>query len=399
VTATDRALPTPSGYPALATTVFGGLLVLAGAAVLGSAVLPQVVPTIGPDPLTFWPADTWDFPTGNGETGLLFGSLVLPAAGFGLAYKDAGAAARRWISGVGFFVFAAQSLMLAAAVVWMTGLGLGAESIIAAPADKYAVAVISPVCLFVCAAAAAIMNVLGRRTTFDGRSDEYFATGSAVVRVNPLPVALHALWLLLAIAAWTAIVYLPLAAIAGVEALDLPFTMDRGVPQPWPRRPDDDFELAQVVYGGTVGIIAGAVLSSLLKKVLYRTVLRGTVGRVVNDAMVNRWRSIQPFVHYPLAISGLAATVCVLITASAVGSGAGVDSGAVGLFAVLGLLAAVVGIVLVANVWRTGDDPLRDLPIHQAVAGDVRGSFRTPSKRTRTSKREPKRTRGGARRR
>jgi hypothetical protein len=375
--------PPASGYPEVATTALGALLVLAGAVVLALAVLPQVVPTFGPDPLTFWPTDEWSRPATGTELGLLFGALVLPASGFTVAYRYAGAAGRRRISGVGIPVFLVQAVLLAAAVVWMTGLGLGANTIIAAPDSEYAVAVVSPVCLLLCAAAATIMNVLGRRTDLDDRADEYLATGSAVVRVRPLPVVVHALWLLLAVGAWLVIVYLPMAAMSRVEAMDLPFTVDPSVPRPWPDRVDDDFALAQVVYGATVGIVMGAVASSLLKKVLYRTVLRGTIGRAVPDATADNWRSIQPFVHYPLSLAGLAVTVCVLIATSAAGSGSPVDTGAITLFAVLGLLATVTGVVLVTNTWRTGDDPLRDLPIQQAVAGDVVASFRTPRRRRR----------------
>jgi hypothetical protein len=376
-------LPPASGYPAIATTVLGTLLVLAGAVVLGLVVLPHVVPTIGPEPLTFWPTDEWGLPTGGDELGLLFGALVLPAGGFSVAYRFAGPAARRWISGAGILVFLVQALLLAAAVVWMTGLGLGANTVIGAPDEEYAIVVIAPVCLLLCAAAAGIMNVLGRRTTFDRDADEYLATGSAVVRVRPLPVLVHVLWLLLAVAAWVAIVYLPMAAIARVEAMDLPFPADPTVPRPWPDGVDDDFALAQVVYGATVGIIMGAVASSLLKKVLYRTVLRDRIGRPVADATANNWRSIQPFVHYPLSLAGLAVTVCVLIAASAAASGSPIDTGSIALFAVLGVLATVTGVVLVTNVWKTGDDPLRDLPIQQAVAGDPAASFRTLRRRRR----------------
>jgi hypothetical protein len=376
-------LPPASGYPAIATTVLGALLVVAGVIVLGLVVLPHVVPTIGPEPLTFWPTDEWSLPTGGGELGLLFGALVLPAGGFSVAYRFAGSAARRWITGVGILVFLVQALLLAAAVVWMTGLGLGANTVIGGPAEEYAIVVIAPVCLLLSAAAAGVMDVLGRRTDFGGRADEYLATGSAVVRVRPLPVVVHVFWLLLAVAAWAVIVYLPAAAIARVEAMGLPFTADPSVPRPWPDRVDDDFALAQIVYGATVGIIMGAVASSLLKKVLYRTVLRDRIGRPVADATANNWRSIQPFVHYPLSLAGLAVTVCVLIAASAAGSGSPPDTGAIGLFAVLGVLATVTGVVLVINVWKTGDDPLRDLPIQQAVAGDPAASFRTPRGRRR----------------
>jgi hypothetical protein len=383
VTHPEHDPPTSSGYPSIATTVAGAMLVVAGMVVLGFAVLPQVVPTIGPEPLTFWPVDEWSLPADGTELGLLFGSLVLPASGFGLAYRDAGPAARRWISAACTLLFLVQGLLLAAAVLWMTGLGLGANTIIDAPRDSYAVAVIAPLCLLVCAAASAILNVLGRRSTFDARSAEYSTTGSAVVRITPLSLPAHALWLLLAVASWAVIVFVPLAAVARVAGMELPFAVDPTQPRPWPDRADDDFGLAQVVYGATAGIVTGAVASSLLKKVLYRTVLRGTVGRAVTDATANNWRSIQPFVHYPLALAGLAATVCVLVVTSATSSGSPVDSGVITLFTVLGGLATVTGVVLVVNIWKTGDDPLRDLPIQQAVPGDPGRSFRTPAKRRR----------------
>ena len=380
---TPPAAASPYG---LAAIVFGVLLLLAGPVVLAVAILPQLSPTFGPEWLTFWPIEA---PEDSAVLPLGLGVVVLPAAGFSMAYLNAGIVARRRISATCIAWFAAQTTLLIAAVLWITGGGLDAGTLIGTTSSEAPLVIASPLGLLVCTAAAAIMLALSKRTTFDAQSNEYFEQGNAVVRVTPLPVALHALWVVVSAAAWAAIVWLPIVAVERVNALELTSSsVPAGVAEPWPWYPHGDYEYARAVYAVVAGIIVGAVASSLLKKVLYRTILRDTIGRTVPGATQDSWRSIQPFVHYPIAIAGGAASASMLFLFPVEQRYDGaIDTGGAALFAVIGAVALIAGIYVVCSVWRSGDHPLFDSPLQKAVAGDIRGSFRTPARRKSASER------------
>ena len=363
----------------LAAVILGVLLTVAGPFVLAIAILPQLLPTFGPEPLTFLAITT---PEDKPVLPLGIGSLILPAAGFSIAYLNASIVVRRRISAACIAWFAAQTLLLAAAVVWITGGGLDAGTLIGTTSREAPAVIASPLGLLLCTAAAAIMLALSKRTTFDAQSDEYFARGDVVVRVTPLPVAVHALWVVVAAAVWAAVVWLPVLAVERVNDLGLTSSPAAGAAEPWPLYPHGDYEYARAVYAVVAGIILGAVASSLLKKVLYRTILRDTIGRTVPAATQNSWRSIQPFVHYPIAIAGgaAAASLLFLFPVEQRYDGA-IDTGGATLFAVIGAVALVAGAFMVCSVWRSGDHPLFDSPLQKAIAGNVRGSFATPARR------------------
>ena len=368
--------------------MFGVLLILAGPVVLAVAVLPQLLPTFGPEPLTFLAIEA---PEDNAVLPLGIGSLILPAAGFSLAYLNASIVVRRRISAACIAWFATQTLLLAAAVVWITGGGLDAGTLIGTTSREAPAVIASPLGLLLCTAAAAVMLALSRRTTFDAQSNEYFGQGNAVVRVTPLSVAVHTFWVGVAAAVWAAVVWLPILAVDRVNGLELTSSPAAGDAEPWPLYPHGDYEYARAAYAVVAGIIVGAVASSLLKKVLYRTVLRDTIGRTVPATTQNSWRSIQPFVHYPIAIAGGAATASMLFLFPVEQRYDGaIDTGGATLFAVIGAIGVVAGVFTICSVWRSGDHPLYDSPLQKAVAGNIRGSFATPLRRRSATTKRPK---------
>jgi len=377
------ARPTPFG---IASVVAGFLLVLAGPVVLALVSLPQLAPTFGPAPLTFIKPDRIGYPDDGNSLLLMLGVLVLPAGGFSLAYLSAGGRVRRWIAGFCVVFFAIQTVVLAAAVLWITGTGLGANALVRLSSDYDTGLVTSPVALLFCLAAAAIMFVLARRTSFDAQSEEYFGEGDAVVRVRPLPLAVHTLWLLLAVALCAAVVYLPLLAVERAELLDAATTPGMtpgvGMTAAWPGYPGGDFAVARGTYAVTLGIIAGAVLSSLIKKVLYRTLLRHSIGGLVSDAVGNRWRGLQNFAHYPIAVAGGTAAGAVLLLFPTEEFGYSSDT-AVAVFAGITAALVVLGVFMLSSVWKSGDDPLVDAALQQAKVADLHGSFAVPERRRR----------------
>jgi hypothetical protein len=383
---TQEGAPPAAASPfGLAAVTLGVLLIVAGPFVLASAILPQLLPTFGPEPLTFLAVEA---PEDKPVLSLGIGALILPAAGFSLAYLNAGIVVRRRISAACTAWFAAQTLLLAAAVVWITGGGLDAGTLVGTTSREASAVIASPLGLLLCAAAAAIMLALSRRTTFDAQSDEYFGQGDAVVRVTPLSVAVHALWAVVAAAVWAAVVWLPVLAVGRVNDLELISSPAAGSAEPWPLYPHGDYEYARAVYAVVVGVILGAVASSLLKKVLYRTILRDTIGRTVPAATQNSWRSIQPFVHYPIAIAGGAATASMLFLLPVEQRYDGaIDTGGATLFCVIAAIATVAGVFAICSVWRSGDHPLFDSPLQKAMAGDIRGSFATPARRKSAARR------------
>ena len=373
------AQPSPYG---VASVIAGIVFVLAGAAVLAAMSLPQLLPTFGADPFTFVKPDRVGYPEDGSPVLLMLGVILLPAGGFSLAYRSAGGRLRRWIAGSCVVFFAIQTVLLAAAVLWITGTGLGANALVRLTSDYDTGIVTSPVALLFCLAAAAIMFVLARRTSFDAQSAEYFGEGDAVVRVRPLPLAVHALWLLLAVALCAAVVYLPVLAVERAELLDTEMTPGVGMTAAWPGYPGGDFAVARGTYAVTLGILAGAVLSSLLKKVLYRTLLRNAIGGPVSDASENRWRGLQSFAHYPIAVAGGTATGAVLLLLPTEEFGYPSDT-AVTVFASITAALVVLGVFMLSSVWKSGDDPLFDAALQQAKVADLHGSFAVPERRGR----------------
>jgi hypothetical protein len=381
---TEPASPSPFGTAAV---VIGVLLVLAGPVVLGVAILPHVLPTFGPEPLTVRPRPASSLPEDGGTWSLYLGTLLLPAAGFSTAYLSARHRLRRWIAGACVVLFALQTVLLAAALLWVTGSGLPASAILDADRDSSTAIVTAPLALLFCLAAAAIMYVLAGRTDFDAKSAEYFARGDAVVRVRPLPLRFHALWLLVALAVWAALVWLPVIAVGRIQSLGLDELV--GGPEPWPVSVSDDFAIARAAYAVVIGIVAGGILSSLAKKALYRSPLGASLQRPVDDRTADRWRGLQPTTHYPIALAGGTLTACALFLVPSDRHPYGVsepDTTAIAIFASISVALVVLGGVLVASAWKTGDDPLHDAPLQRARPYDLQGSFARPARRTRAKR-------------
>ena len=398
MTAHKRAQPDPADHaPAdqspfgAARVVVGLLLVLAGAVVLAVAMLPQLVPTFGADPFTFLIQDRTGAPEDGNGTLLTFGALVLPAGGFSLAYLSATSRTRLWIAGFCAVFFTLQTLLLAGAVLWITGTGLHAAALFALPRSFDTGVITSPLALLFSVAAAVIMFVLAKRTTFDAQSADYFAEGNTVVRVRPLPVVVHALWAVVALAVLAAVLYLPLALIERAALDPAAGTLPEGSSAPWPRYTDLDFADARAAYAVTVGILVGAIVSSLIKKVLYRTVLRGYIGAPVSAQTEDRWKGIQSFAHYPIAVAGGTATAAVLFLLPT-NDYDEPDATAIAIFTSISIALLFLGLFLLSSVWKSGDDPLHESALQQGVVGDLHKTFAVPDRRKRTPKR-PKRPR------
>jgi len=398
MTAHKRAQPdTADVAPAVsspfgaARVVLGLLLVAAGPVVLAIGMLPQLVPTFGPDPFTFLIQDRAGAPEdGNGNL-LTFGVLVLPAGGFSLAYLSARSRTRLWIARFGVVFFALQAVLVAAAVLWITGAGLHAAALFALPRSFDTGAVTAPIALLASVAAAAIMYTLGKRTTFDAQSADYFAEGNTVVRVRPLPIVVHALWAAVSAAAVAAVVFVPLVLIDRAAAGSTTGSLPLGTTAAWPRYVDLDFADARGAYAVTVGVLAGAVVSSLIKKVLYRTILRSYIGAPASEASENRWRGLQAVAHYPIAVAGGTATAIVLFLHPTDDYDDPADT-AIVIFAAITAALVLLGLFMLSSVWKSGDDPLYDSALQRGEVGDLHKTFAVPNRRKRTPKR-PKRPR------
>ena len=382
------AVPSPL---AAARVVLGLLLVLAGPVVLAVGAVPQLISTFGPDPFTFLIQDRARPPVGGNDVLLTLGVLVLPAGGFSLAYLSARSKTRQWISAFCTVFFTVQAGLLAAAVLWITGVGYDAAALFALPHSFDTGVPITPIAMLFSVAAAAIMHTLGRRTTFDAESADYFAEGNTVVRVRPLPVALHALWAAVAVGATAAAVYLPLLlaerAAAGADRGILP----HGTLGAWPRYTDYGFAEARAAYAVTLGILAGAVISSLIKKVLYRTILRSYIGATAPQESENRWKTLQAVAHYPIAVAGATGTAIALFLLPFGHSDSSPDT-AVVIFSVATGALVLLGLFMLASVWRSGDDPIYDSALQRGELGDLQKTFAAPARRRRGPKR-PKRPR------
>jgi hypothetical protein len=139
-----------------------------------------------------------------------------------------------------------------------------------------------------------------------------------------------------------------------------------------------------------IGIVAGGILSSLAKKALYRSPLGASLQRPVDDRTADRWRGLQPTTHYPIALAGGTLTACALFLVPSDRHPYGVsepDTTAIAIFASISVALVVLGGVLVASAWKTGDDPLHDAPLQQARPYDLQrctgGPARPPVHRCR----------------
>ena len=377
----EAAKPSPYG---LATAVVGMLVVLAGPVVLLIAMLPHLVPTIGPQPLTYWKPDL-SVRTGAGDTtALYFGALLLPAAGFSMAYLAGSHRLRRRFAGFCTVFFPLQAVLLAVALFWITGTGLHASDLFGADRENSTSILTAPIAMLFCAAAAAIMYVLARRTDFDAKSADYFGQGDTVVRVTPLPVLVHALWVLLGLAACAAVVYLPVVALWRVDGLEVDWSALPGTLQAWPRTVDYDFATARAAYAVVLGILVGAVASSLLKKGLYLTVLSSRMLQPVDSVTEHRWRTIQSFTHYPIALAGGALTACVLFLVPVGRYPGDPDITAIAIFGAIGTGLLLTGVYFNASAWKSGDHPLNEAALQQAVVGDLQKTFAVPERRKRS---------------
>ena len=365
--------------------MIGILLVLAGPVVLAVAILPHLLPTFGPEFLTVPLLDRYPTPEDSSSGALFIGALLLPAAGFSTAYLTAGHRLRLWIAGACVALFGLQLVLLSSALLWITGAGLDASALVGADRDESTAILTSPVALLFCLAAAAIMFVLARRTTFDEMSADYFAEGNTVVRVRPLPLWQHAAWALLGLAVWAFVVVLPVFAVARVETLD----MLRDDAEAWPITVGGDFAIARAAYAVFLGILIGGVVSSLAKKALYLSPFGRSIQASVDDRTANRWRGLHSVTHYPIALSGatLTAVVLFLVPVGRFGhGGSGPDVVAIAIFAGVSAALLLLGGYLVVNAWKSGDDPLYDSALQQAAPFDVIGTFTTPKRRKRKRK-------------
>ena len=378
----------PEGEPARLTAheivavVLGVLLVLAGPVVLAATLLPHLIPTFGPEPLTAWPGRAAEMSEDGDSTALYFAALLLPASGFCLTYFSAGVRLRRRIAGACVVLFGLQTVLLAATIFWTTGTDLPASAIVNGDRDSSTALVTAPLPLLVCLAAASIMFVLARRTDFDAKSAEYFGQGNTVVRVRPLPLWLHTLWLLVALAFLASLVYLPDLAQWRIDnfATDAP----EGAAQPWPLSTSGDFATARAAYAVFFGILAGGVASSLLKKALYRSPLGDVIQRRVDNRTANRWRGINSVTHYPIALAGGTLTACLLFLVPSQPPRFGVhepDTTALAIFASVSAALLLLGVFLVASAWKSGDDPLHEAALQKGGYEDLHGALATPERR------------------
>jgi len=368
------------------------LLLALGAAVASliyvtALMVPYVVPTFGPEWLTVDLDAVLPPPPAPGLLGAFqFAVAILPAIAFSVGYFAAGATRRLFVSVAFAAIFGVQLVIYTAAVFWVTGAGRPAGAIVGILDDgsnsMYLAASFGLVAGF---AAAAIMTYFEARTTFPQQFDEYFEAGDAVVTSRPLPLWAHSLCAVGAIAVWAMIVAVPSMVLASGELVG---KWDLASVEPWPvpLLMNDYFEVTQALAGGTVGVIAAVVLSSLVKKVLYRTVIRSVTGRDV--AHSSFWIAMQSVQHVPFALAGGAATLATINLRPVFDNYDGYSVASFWMWWVAGV-AAALGILLLSNVWRSGDDPLTDVPIQQARIRDVTSLAPSRRRGSRTRRRSP----------
>ncbi|CAN5149951.1 hypothetical protein BH09ACT3_BH09ACT3_14110 [soil metagenome] len=157
-----------------------------------------------------------------------------------------------------------------------------------------------------------------------------FWGGSVRTVVRPLPAWALVLWLLAPLAAWTALVLIPVLAREGEYA-----------------SASEGFWLLAGMYGFVAAAVVGILLMSLLKRAVFaRAEARGLVAPERGRAF---WKFLSGQVRIESGCAGLAAGFAGILPVIAA------DPVALRVIGVIAAVLAVVGVLFALGSWRTGE--------------------------------------------
>lgn len=173
-----------------------------------------------------------------------------------------------------------------------------------------------------------------------GTNTSTWSSGTFRVVLNPVSVALHVLFLLLALFAWALVLPLPVfLQSSGALAADEGSTSA------------EQFWFTVVVYGVVSGGIAAVVGVSLVKKLSYNRLLENGRNGIVDGSTAQvTWRRFSHIWRGELMIAALGGAALGLSPL-----GIHLDSAAYGFgLAVTGVVLLAVAVGLALNAWRSG---------------------------------------------
>jgi hypothetical protein len=173
-----------------------------------------------------------------------------------------------------------------------------------------------------------------------GPNTSVWSSGTFRVVLNPISVALHALFFALAVIAWALVLPVPVFLDASAS-----LTLPEGSSEA------EQFWFTVSVYGAVTGGLAAIVGVSLLKKLTYnRSLERGRSSIVDKSSSQVAWRRFSHIWRGELMIAALGGAALGLAPL-----GVHLDSAAYGFaFAGAGIGLVVAAVVLALNAWRSG---------------------------------------------
>ncbi|WP_158865635.1 hypothetical protein [Leifsonia sp. AG29] len=192
--------------------------------------------------------------------------------------------------------------------------------------------VAAPFVVLMIAAAPLFLAEYTRRGDWSSRARRGLRGGSNTVTLRPLRTWSRLLWLVVAIAAWAALIPVPLALVSGRDAF----------------RPDDEFWMLLDAYGLFAAGMAGAIVGSLLKRASYDALARrGTVRR--GSASQEFWRQVSHRFRLELVLAFAAGALVGLLPVVAA------DASAALWITVAAAACAVLALAGILSAWRSGE--------------------------------------------
>lgn len=198
-----------------------------------------------------------------------------------------------------------------------------------------------PAAILLAAACFLIPGYLRRRGVMAERDTTFWRGGSTSAKFKPLPLGLHAAWLLLPLAAWVLLVLIPLQNLIGGTA--------------WPAGLEDDNATAVWMllasYGGLAAALFAVILVSLVKKAVYMARVQSHPEAVDGSAGKGLWRWITFRWRFDLWLAGLGGAFVGLCWIAL-----GFEDTPFFITSLcIGLALVVAGLLLAVNYWRAGE--------------------------------------------
>jgi hypothetical protein len=252
---------------------------------------------------------------------------------------------RRIIAIVGNSVGALALLIGIGAIAWLLNLTVNDNSISSVfPDDVAGTSTIAfPTLMAFLALTGFIFGQFAARGKWGTGADAQastFAKGSFRVELRPISVALHTLFLLLALLAWALVMLLPVVADAQGTVV-IPVGSSAA----------EQFWFTVTVYGLLTGAIAAMVAVSLLKKLTYTKALQRNASYIIDRSPSQQmWRKYSHIWRAELGIAGAGGGALGLSPL-----GVHLDSAAYGFGALgIGLALLIIAVLVALNSWRSG---------------------------------------------